>query len=213
MVQSGGVSGGELANFILDVSDEDCPGKDLHIAAYHGNVEELRKLLEKNGDFRREIDSRIRPFGATPLRLAATGARSFALLTKAPKKSNKATFPASNMAVLNSNRVLCPFVCTATFLASLFYEERFLFMNLLISSQLRPEMKFCRSICKMFVSCSRICWNCENFGRVRSRYWPRGCQSSDSSFRRPGYPALGLRKVWKITKIASQEFVMKQKHV
>ena len=121
MVQSGGVSGGELANFILDVSDEDCPGKDLHIAAYHGNVEELRKLLEKNGDFRREIDSRIRPFGATPLRLAATGARSFALLTKAPKKSNKATFPASNMAVL----ILIVF-CVLSFVLPLFWRAFFM---------------------------------------------------------------------------------------
>lgn len=62
----------DLANFIIDLEDEECPNFGLHLAAYQGDIVQL-KLLLKNPDYREHIDARIRPFLATPLRLAATG--------------------------------------------------------------------------------------------------------------------------------------------
>ena len=61
----------DLANFILDLDDEDCPHSGLHLAAYQGDDEMLLQVLQEPDC---DIDSRIRPFQATPLRLAATGA-------------------------------------------------------------------------------------------------------------------------------------------
>ena len=60
----------DLINFIIDIDDEECPEFGLHLAAYQGDVALLQDLLQKHPDL---INSRIRPFLATPLRLAATG--------------------------------------------------------------------------------------------------------------------------------------------
>jgi hypothetical protein len=62
----------ELVNFIIDLEDEDCPRFEVHLAAYKNDTKLLENLLE-NEEHRKLIDSRIRPFLATPLRLAATG--------------------------------------------------------------------------------------------------------------------------------------------
>lgn len=72
---------GELSNFILDLSDEECPGKALHEAAYKGDLDGLKQLFLQDPDLKTQINSGIRPFGATPLRLAATGADGVTLLT------------------------------------------------------------------------------------------------------------------------------------
>jgi hypothetical protein len=63
----------DLANFILDLKDEDCPQFGIHLAAYQGQVEDLTTLLADDKMKAECLDSGIRPFGATPLRLAATG--------------------------------------------------------------------------------------------------------------------------------------------
>ena len=62
----------DLANFIIDLDDEDCPNFGLHLAAYQGDNLQLKELL-KQPEYKENIDARIRPFLATPLRLAATG--------------------------------------------------------------------------------------------------------------------------------------------
>ena len=62
----------ELANFIIDLEDEECPKFALHLAAYQGDIPQLQDLL-KQPEYKEIIDARIRPFLATPLRLAATG--------------------------------------------------------------------------------------------------------------------------------------------
>ena len=62
----------ELANFIIDLEDEECPNFGLHLAAYQGDIAQLNELLSKP-EYRENIDAKIRPFKATPLRLAATG--------------------------------------------------------------------------------------------------------------------------------------------
>lgn len=62
----------ELVNFIIDLEDEECPNFGLHVAAYQGDIEQLKEFL-KEPEYRENIDARIRPFLATPLRLAATG--------------------------------------------------------------------------------------------------------------------------------------------
>ncbi len=62
----------ELANFIIDLEDEDCPDFSLHLAAYQGDITQLKDLLNSE-EHKKNIDTRIRPFLATPLRLAATG--------------------------------------------------------------------------------------------------------------------------------------------
>ncbi len=62
----------ELANFIIDLEDEDCPDFSLHLAAYQGDIAQLKDLLNSE-EHKKNIDTRIRPFLATPLRLAATG--------------------------------------------------------------------------------------------------------------------------------------------
>ena len=63
----------DLASFIIDLEDEDCPDPGVHVCAYQGQVEELEELLSDGDVKARCLDARIRPFGATPLRLAATG--------------------------------------------------------------------------------------------------------------------------------------------
>ncbi len=65
----------DLAKFIIDTNDEDCPECLLHVAAYEGKVGPLQELLSDE-DVLKKIDTKIRPFSATPLRLAATGAPS-----------------------------------------------------------------------------------------------------------------------------------------
>ena len=62
----------ELASFIIDLEDEECPDFALHLAAYQGDLQQLTDLL-KTPEYKEKIDVRIRPFLATPLRLAATG--------------------------------------------------------------------------------------------------------------------------------------------
>ena len=62
----------DLANFIIDLEDEECPNFGLHVAAYQGDILQLKDLLSKP-EYKENIDARIRPFLATPLRLAATG--------------------------------------------------------------------------------------------------------------------------------------------
>ena len=73
----GGSTANDLLGYILDVNDEDCPDFSLHLAAYQGDVDQLRRLLEGRvphaDDQEDYINARIRPFMSTPLRLAATG--------------------------------------------------------------------------------------------------------------------------------------------
>ena len=38
----------ELAKFIIDLEDEDCPKFHLHLAAYQGDIPQIRTLLEQN---------------------------------------------------------------------------------------------------------------------------------------------------------------------
>ena len=38
----------ELANFIIDLEDEDCPKFHLHLAAYQGDIEQLTTLLKED---------------------------------------------------------------------------------------------------------------------------------------------------------------------
>ena len=64
----------ELANFIIDLEDESCPNFGLHLAAYQGDIDQLNDLLSAPEQLE-HINARIRPFSATPLRLAATGNR------------------------------------------------------------------------------------------------------------------------------------------
>ncbi len=78
----------DLANFILDLSDDSCPAaRHLHLPAYNGDADALCKGLRTYGD---QIDSKIRPFGATPLRLAATGASQFRECSCPTNHRNKA---------------------------------------------------------------------------------------------------------------------------
>ena len=35
----------DLANFIIDLKDEDCPQFELHLAAYQGDIPRLKELL------------------------------------------------------------------------------------------------------------------------------------------------------------------------
>ena len=37
----------ELANFIIDLEDEDCPKFQLHLAAYQGDIPQLKRLLQQ----------------------------------------------------------------------------------------------------------------------------------------------------------------------
>lgn len=63
----------ELANYLIDLEDEDCPKFGLHVSAYQSDIPSLLQLLGVPEE-KKAINSRIRPFFATPLRLAATGA-------------------------------------------------------------------------------------------------------------------------------------------
>ena len=38
----------ELANFIIDLEDEDCPKFQLHLAAYQGDIPQLNVLMQQN---------------------------------------------------------------------------------------------------------------------------------------------------------------------
>ena len=38
----------ELANFIIDLEDEDCPKFQLHLASYQGDIPQLKALLEQD---------------------------------------------------------------------------------------------------------------------------------------------------------------------
>lgn len=78
MADGGAASGGgrgdlDLASFVMDLEDEDCPFSNLHAAAYKGDAAGVGTILEGSSSGRGAIDARIRPFMATPLRLAATG--------------------------------------------------------------------------------------------------------------------------------------------
>ena len=64
----------ELANYVVDVDDEDCPDPQLHLAAFHGDVGAIKSILEQE-PHKKFINARVRPFLATPLRLASTGTR------------------------------------------------------------------------------------------------------------------------------------------
>ena len=62
----------ELLSFIIDLDDGDCPDCSLHVAAFQGKTETLRLQLQAS-NIAQLINSRVRPFLASPLRLAATG--------------------------------------------------------------------------------------------------------------------------------------------
>ena len=64
----------DLVNFIIDLEDEDCPNFSLHLASYQSDLNLLESLLS-DSEGKSHIDARIRPFLATPLRLAATGGK------------------------------------------------------------------------------------------------------------------------------------------
>lgn len=63
---------GDLSNFIIDLDDEDCRDNGLHVASYRGESEKVEAILEEKSK-EGIINARIRPFLATPLRLAVTG--------------------------------------------------------------------------------------------------------------------------------------------
>lgn len=56
----------DLEEFIIDENDGDV---QIHIASYKGDLVQLQKLLQLDHT---DVNRRVRPFGATPLRLAAT---------------------------------------------------------------------------------------------------------------------------------------------
>ena len=62
----------ELLNFIIDLDDGDCPDVSLHVAAFQGKTDMLKLQLQAS-NVAQLLNSRVRPFLASPLRLAATG--------------------------------------------------------------------------------------------------------------------------------------------
>jgi len=78
--QSTAANQNDLINYIIDLDDEDCPEFGLHLAAYQGDVPTMVQILDDHGDDGL-IDKRIRPFLATPLRLAATSGQKEAVST------------------------------------------------------------------------------------------------------------------------------------
>ena len=62
----------DLIHFIIDLDDDDCPDVGLHVAAFQGSLESLELQLQLPSSAEM-INSRVRPFLASPLRLAATG--------------------------------------------------------------------------------------------------------------------------------------------
>ncbi len=62
----------DLVNFIIDLDDEQCGNPEMHLSAYSSDVHALERILREESV---DPDSKIRPFMATPLRLAATGPR------------------------------------------------------------------------------------------------------------------------------------------
>jgi hypothetical protein len=67
LLLAAGVLSSELSHFIVD-NENGQHDDSLHQAAWRGDVEELRRLLTKDAT---NIDMQLRPFYATPLRLAA----------------------------------------------------------------------------------------------------------------------------------------------
>lgn len=61
-----------VEQYIIDRDDEDCPEIGLHLTAWKGNAVQLEELLTCHKDHV-QVDSRVRPFLSSPLRLAATG--------------------------------------------------------------------------------------------------------------------------------------------
>jgi hypothetical protein len=62
-----GVSSSELSHFIVD-NENGKYDDSLHQAAWRGDVQKLRRLLSQGTA---NVDMQLRPFYATPLRLAA----------------------------------------------------------------------------------------------------------------------------------------------
>lgn len=60
----------DIAEFAIDPDDGDTC---VHAAAFEGRIKQLAELLESRPD---ELNRRVRPYGATPLRLAVTGGHS-----------------------------------------------------------------------------------------------------------------------------------------
>ena len=67
----------ELVQFMIDQEDEDCPEVGLHLAAWQGRLELVQQELARPAV---QLNSRVRPFLATPLRLAATGRKCYVCL-------------------------------------------------------------------------------------------------------------------------------------
>ena len=67
MLLAAGVSSLELSHFIVD-NENGQYDDSLHQAAWRGDVQKLRRLLSQSTA---NIDMQLRPFYATPLRLAA----------------------------------------------------------------------------------------------------------------------------------------------
>lgn len=96
----------DLANFIIDLEDEECPEFAVHVAAYQGQLEELEALLKDESVRAKCLNARIRPFGATPLRLAATGASPKAL--SSPSTDNDACLERFCRLTTNSSAWIAP---------------------------------------------------------------------------------------------------------
>ena len=62
----------DLSHFLIDLEDEECPQFCLHLSAYQGEADKLLEMLQDPA-LRELVNTQIRPFLATPLRLAATG--------------------------------------------------------------------------------------------------------------------------------------------
>lgn len=71
MTSPPGIQKNDLINYIIDIDDEDCPDFSLHLAAYQNDVDQIKQILE-SAESQDLLEARIRPFLATPLRLAAT---------------------------------------------------------------------------------------------------------------------------------------------
>jgi len=59
-----------VRQFLIDT--DDCDTR-LHMAAYQGNAQLIKTILKQEPQMRACINMQVRPLGATPLRLAATG--------------------------------------------------------------------------------------------------------------------------------------------
>ncbi len=92
VVCGGGGVRSDLANFIIDLEDEDCPESAVHVAAYQGQVEELEALLSKSqlalSRARRDLRTSV---GAPSLGPALFPQEFSALLTVADAPADEAT--------------------------------------------------------------------------------------------------------------------------